>query len=93
MTRRNGAVLAAQHDRDSFSGTGVVWSGQFVAGTSKTKTIWFGALAFWIVVACLIAARITFSDFPKHQSSFGFSGDKAALNFVVQQPSSERSSD
>jgi hypothetical protein len=98
MTRRIGAVLAAQHNGEPFGGTGNAWSGQLVPGTyktktTKTKTIWLGALAFWIVVACLIAARVMFTDFSKHQSSFGLSGDKAALNFVMRQPSSERRSD
>jgi hypothetical protein len=39
------------------------WAEKITIGSAKDKRgLWYGALVFWIVVACIIAARIAFLD-------------------------------
>jgi hypothetical protein len=39
------------------------WAEKITIGsTSDRRGLWYGAALFWIVVACLIAARIAFLD-------------------------------
>jgi hypothetical protein len=39
------------------------WAEKVASGsTSDKRAIWYGAAAFWIVVACIIAARVAFLD-------------------------------
>jgi len=40
-----------------------VWAEKIAIGSATDKRgLWYGALLFWIVVACIIAARIAFLD-------------------------------
>jgi hypothetical protein len=46
------------------------WAEKITIGSTKDRRgLWYGAALFWIVVACLIAARIAFLDPTRIQSS------------------------
>jgi hypothetical protein len=39
------------------------WAEKIAIGSANDKrAIWYGAVVFWIVVACIIAARVAFLD-------------------------------
>lgn len=39
------------------------WAEKIAIDSAKDRRgLWYGALAFWIVVACIIAARVAFLD-------------------------------
>ena len=39
------------------------WAEKITIDSSKDRRgLWYGALVFWIVVACIIAARVAFLD-------------------------------
>lgn len=39
------------------------WAEKMTLGSAKgNRNIWYGAVVFWIVVSCIIAARIAFLD-------------------------------
>jgi hypothetical protein len=46
------------------------WAEKITIGSTKDRRgLWYGAALFWIVVACLIAARIAFLDPTRIQPS------------------------
>ena len=39
------------------------WAEKITIDSAKDRRgLWYGALAFWIVVACIVAARVAFLD-------------------------------
>jgi hypothetical protein len=53
------------------------------AATRDAGKIGYGALAFWIVVAVLVAARIAFLDPSKSESTSSLFGTKAASAWIT----------
>jgi hypothetical protein len=56
------------------------WAEKITIGsTNERRSIWYGAALFWIVVACIIAARIAFVDPTKIQPATALSAPHSTL--------------
>jgi hypothetical protein len=56
------------------------WAEKMTIGSAGNKRgIWYGALLFWIVVACIVAARIAFLDVSRIPSASTSSATHSTL--------------
>jgi hypothetical protein len=56
------------------------WAEKITIGsTNDRRGLWYGAALFWIVVACLIAARIAFLDLSRVQPAAAQSATHSTL--------------
>ena len=56
------------------------WAEKITIGsTNDRRGLWYGAALFWIVVACIIAARIAFVDPGKIQPATALSAPHSAM--------------
>jgi hypothetical protein len=50
-----------------------------IDSTKDRRGLWYGALVFWIVVACIIAARVAFLDPGRTQRATALSATHSTL--------------
>jgi hypothetical protein len=56
------------------------WAEKITIDSAKdSRGLWYGALAFWIVVACIIAARVAFLDPSRIQPATATSATPSVL--------------
>lgn len=63
------------------------------ASSTDARTMGYGALAFWIVIAVLVAARIAFLDTSRIQPTSSLLGAKAAPGWTTSETPSRKHSD
>lgn len=65
------------------------WAEKIAIGSTNDKrAIWYGAAVFWIVVACIIAARVAFLDPSRIQPATSLSATHSTL--AGEAPSAPR---
>ncbi len=60
------------------------------AGSTDSRKLGYGALAFWTVIAILVAARIAFLDPNRIQPTSSLLGTKATAVWIADQGSSTK---
>jgi hypothetical protein len=56
------------------------WAEKITINSAKDRRgLWYGAVVFWIVVACIIAARVAFLDPSKIQPATALSAPHSTL--------------